>query len=176
MTHIDFNDHLNFLGLKQSEAATLLRVKPRTVRRWQSGEQAIPGAVTELLGAWRQLHAARIPWGADLESIWYGDDDQIRRHQEHDKALINVLERVKARHGPAVPWAVDLKKHTATMPEMTVSFYKLRSGSFSPASYRCRRRPFDRVRDQPHIEDAIAAFHDAITKARTERPDEEWDA
>ncbi len=95
MTNVEFNQHLEALNLKQSDAAALLRVTPRAVRRWQSGEQAIPGTVVELLTVWRQLQAATLPWGADLESIWYGDDDQIRRHQDHDKALAATLERVK---------------------------------------------------------------------------------
>jgi hypothetical protein len=176
MTNLELNQHLEILGLKQSDAATLLRVTPRAVRRWQSGEQVIPGTVAELIIVWRQLHAAQIPWGADLESIWYGDDDQIRRHQEHDRALAALLRRVEARGGPTAPWRVNLKERNAKIGPMVVTFYKLLSRSFSLAHYRRRDREPDPYRDQVLIEDAVAAFAAAVTKARKERPDEEWDA
>ncbi|MGO8844585.1 MAG: hypothetical protein ACLQFI_04455 [Methylocella sp.] len=175
MTGAEFNHNLELLGLKQSDAAALLQVTPRAVRRWQSGEQQVPGTVAELVMIWRQLHAANIPWGADLESIWYGDDDQIRRHQDHDKALAAVLRRVKARGGFAAPWRVNLKEHSATLGQMVVRFYKLSSGSFSLQNYRRGDRERDPYRDQLLIEEAIAAFSAAIGKAKSERPEPEWD-
>jgi hypothetical protein len=175
MTNEEFNEHLRVLGLKQHDAATLLRVTARAVRRWQSGEQKVPGTVAELVTVWRQLHAANIPWGADLESIWYGDDDQIRRHQDHDKALAAVLRRVEERGGPAAPWRVNLKDHSAQLGPMVVRFYKLLSRSFSLASYRRADRAPDPYRDRVLIEDAIAAFSAAVTKVRSDHPGDEWD-
>jgi hypothetical protein len=175
MTSAEFNHHLEILGLKQSDAAAFLRVTPRAVRRWQSGEQRIPATVVELVKAWRQLHAARIPWGADLESIWYGDDDQIRRHQDHALALAALLRRVQARGGPATPWRVKLKERSATLGPITVRFYKLLNDGFSLAHYRRGDMPPDPRRDQPLIEDAVAAFAAAVGKMRTERPGQSWD-
>ena len=175
MTSAEFNRHLEILGLKQTDAAVLLRVTPRAVRRWQNGEQEIPGTVAELVKAWRQLHTRQIPWGASLESIWYGDDDQIRRHQDHNKALAALLSRVEARGGPAAPWRVNLKERSATLGPMVVHFYKLLSRSFSPANYRRRDREPDLYRDQPLIEDAVAAFSRAVSRATAERPGQEWD-
>jgi hypothetical protein len=175
MTNEEFNEHLRVLGLKQHDAATLLRVTARAVRRWQSGEQKVPGTVAELVTVWRQLHAANIPWGADLESIWYGDDDQIRRHQDHDKALAAVLRRVEERGGPAAPWRVNLKDYSAQLGPMVVQFYKLLSGSFSLASYRRADRAPDPYRDRALIEDAVAAFSAAVTKVRSHHPGDEWD-
>lgn len=175
MTNAEFAQHLEALSLKQKDAATLLRVTPRAVRRWQGGEQKIPGTVAELLRAWRQLDAAKIPWGADLESIWYGDDDQIRRHQDHALALAVLLSRVKARGGPPTPWSVNLKEHSATLGLMTVRFYKLLNDGFSLAHYRRSDMRPDPYRDQPLIEDAVAAFAAAVGKARTERPGQSWD-
>ena len=171
----EFSRHLDALGLKQGDAAILLRVTPRAVRKWQVGEQRVPGTVAELVRVWRQLHAAKIPWGADLELIWYGDDDQIRRHQDHDKALGALLERVKARGGQAAPWRINLREHSAVLGKMTVRFYKLASGSFSLANYRRGDMPPDLRRDQPLIEDAVAAFAAAVGKAKAERPSQEWD-
>jgi hypothetical protein len=175
MKNVEFNQHLEALNLKQSDAAALLRVTPRAVRRWQSGEQVIPGTVVELLTVWRQLQAATLPWGADLESIWYGDDDQIRRHQNHDKALAAILQRVKNRGGRPELWRVNLKRHNASLGNMTVNFYRLRSGSFSLAHYRCGDGEPNPHRDQTLIEDAVAAFAAAVGKARKERPGQSWD-
>jgi hypothetical protein len=175
MTNDQFNMCLETLGLKQSDAAALLRVTPRAVRRWQTGEQAVPGYLVELLEAWRQLHDRNIPWGAALEAIWFGEDDQIRLHQDHDKALAAVLQRVRARGGPAAPWRVNLKEHSATLGRMDVGFYKLQSGSFSLANYRRGDREVDGRRDQDLIEDAVAAFAAAVGKAREEHPDRDWD-
>ena len=175
MLYLEFNRHLEYLGLRQVDAAALMRVTPRALRRWQSGEQEIPAPVAELVKVWRQLHLAQIPWGADLESIWYGDDEQIRRHQEHDKALAAILNQVEARGGLTAPWRVNLKEHYAAIGSMVVTFYKLRSGSFSLQNYRRRDREPDPYRDQSLIEEAVAAFAAAVTKARTERPNQEWD-
>ncbi len=172
---MEFNQNLEDLGLKQSDAAILLRVTPRAVRRWQNGEQVIPGTVAELVKVWRQLDAAKIPWGADLESIWYGDDDQIRRHQDHDKALAALLRRVESRGGLASPWRVNLKERSATLGPMVVRFYRLLSGSFSLANYRRGDREPNPHRDQSLIEDAVAAFAAAVGKVRAERPNGNWD-
>ena len=172
----DFNEHLSILGLKQGAAADLLRVTPRAVRRWQNNEQPIPGPIAELVKAWRQLSDAHIPWGPDLASIWFGDDDQIRRVQDHDKALAGILSRVARRGGAPTPWSINLKERNATLgPKLTVSFYRLANGGFSLASYRRSDIPPDPVRDQPLIEDAVAAFAQAVSKAKAERPTQGWD-
>jgi len=166
---------LAMLNLTQADLAARLGVAERTVRRWQAGEQQIPTWVVELLDVWRQLHASGVPWGADLESIWYGDDVQIRRHQDHDKALAALLRRVKARGGPAAPWRINLREHSATLGRMTVRFYKLASNSFSLANYRRGDVPPDARRDHQLIEDAVVAFSEAVSAARTARPNQAWD-
>jgi hypothetical protein len=58
---------------------------------------------------------------------------------------------------------------------MTVSFYRLRSGSFSLAHYRCGAGGPDPRRDQTLIEDAVAAFAAAVSRAVSSRPDKDWD-
>jgi len=176
MTNAEFTQNLAALGLKQNDAAALLRVTPRAVRRWQSGDQEVPGTVAALVKAWCQLHEARIPWSPDLESIWYGDDDQIRRQQDHALALTALLNRVAERGGPPAPWRVNLKERSATLGStMAVRFYRLLNGGFSLASYRRSDLPPDPRRDQPFIEDAVAAFANSVGKAKAERPGREWD-
>ena len=175
MTGDELNHYLESLGLTQADLAARLGVTTRTVRRWQASEQPTPSWVAEVLGAWRQLHTRNLPWGADLESVWYGDDDQIRRHQDHDKALAALLQRVKARGGPSAPWRVNLHDHSATLGPITVRFYRLASNSFSVANYRRGDMPPDAHRDQPLIEDAVAAFAAAVSEARRTRPHQGWD-
>jgi hypothetical protein len=152
---------LRHLGLTQADLAAHLGVTPRSVRRWQAGEQQIPHWVQEIIAVWLQLHERKLPWGADLESVWYGDIDQIDRHMEHDKALAGILARVASRGGPSVPWRINVAVLTATLGKITVRFYRLASGSFSLASYRRGDMPTDAFRDRHMIEDAVASFAEA---------------
>jgi hypothetical protein len=175
MNAAEFNQHLKALNLTQSIAATLLRVDARSVRRWQTGNQEVPAKVADLLKAWRQLAKAHLPWTADMEAILRGDNDQIERHQDYALELDALTERVRARGGPAAPWRIDLKKHSATLGPMTVSFYLLANGGFSPAHYGRADAVPDWGRDRQLIEDAIAAFATAVGNARRERPDRNWD-
>jgi DNA-binding XRE family transcriptional regulator len=175
MINTELTNCLAMLNLTQADLAARLGIAARTVRRWQAGDQPIPTWVVEVLDVWRQLHACGLPWGADLESIWYGDDDQVRRHQDHDKALAALLRRVKARGGPAAPWRINLRERSATLGPMTVRFYKLASNSFSLANYRRGDVPPDARRDQLLIEDAVVAFSEAVSAARTARPNQAWD-
>lgn len=167
MKNTNLKRYLELLNLSQADLAARLGVTTRTVRRWQNDEQPIPLWVTEVLNAWHQLHIRHLPWGADLESIWYGDNDQIRRHQDHDKALAALLQRVKARGGPAAPWRVNLRDSSATLGPITVRFYRLASNSFSLSNYRRSDMAPDAQRDQSLIEDAVAAFAAAISASAT---------
>lgn len=172
---MEFRRSVQMLGLQQVDLAARFGVNSRTVRRWWAGAQPIPAWVTEVLSAWRQLHERQLPWGADLESIWYGDDDQIRRHQSHDKALAALLKRVRARGGACTPWYINLRERRASLGKITVRFYKLKSGSFSLASYRRGDMLPDVGRDWQLIEDAVAAFAEAVSAARAARPKKAWD-
>ncbi len=136
----------------------------------------MPADVAQRLQAWRELSDAELPWTAGIRAIWQGDlDDQVRRHSEHDVALASVLRRVSARGGPATSWQVNLDKGTATLGPITVSFYLLQSGGFSPAHYRrSDELDPDVDRDKHLIEDAIAAFAAAVADARNARPGHYW--
>jgi hypothetical protein len=175
MDAAEFNRHLAFLRLGQTDAAAVLRVAPRTVRRWQNAELDVPDPIAELVRAWRQLARDHIPWRPDLESILHGDDDQIRRHQDHARSLAGLRRRVSNRGGPAAPWRVDLKEHKATLGPMTVQFYHLANGGFSLSSYWRRDRHPDPSRDQHLIEDAVVSFADAVGHALRRRPSRPWD-
>jgi hypothetical protein len=161
MTPAEFRDHLAQLGLTQAEAAELLSVAPRTVRRWvEDGAGDTPGPAEHALRAWVGLQRRGLPWRPGNN-----DAQQIERYREHAIELYELLLRVEKRGGPSGSWTIDLDKGLATLGPMTVAFYKLRDGGFSPASYRRSDMPADPGRDWPLIEDAFAC----IAKAFAER-------
>ena len=161
MTPAEFRDHLAQLGLTQAEAAELLSVAPRTVRRWvEDGAGDTPGPAEHALRAWVGLQRRGLPWRPGNT-----DAEQIARYREHAIELYELLLRVEKRGGPSGSWTIDLDKGLATLGPMTVAFYKLRDGGFSPASYRRSDMPADPGRDWPLIEDAFAC----IAKAFAER-------
>jgi DNA-binding transcriptional regulator YiaG len=49
MTHAEFAKAINDLGLNQLNAAMLLGVHKRTVRRWEYGEREVPPPVANFL-------------------------------------------------------------------------------------------------------------------------------
>jgi transcriptional regulator with XRE-family HTH domain len=165
MTNGEFSRHLQLLGLRQADAAVLLRVTPRTIRRWEKGEQPVPDSLADLLQAWRRLHQAELPWAADFDSILAEDDKQLRLQQDHARWLDAIRERVAARGGPAMPWRVDLRRHTATLGPATLSFYALLNGSFSLANYHRRDGAPDTERDRQMIEDAVVCISAAVGEA-----------
>lgn len=163
MTAPELRLTLSRLDLTQGEAAQLLGVASRTVRRWLEGED-IPGPAEQALRAWIRLHERNLPWRPDTESIVQDDQDQIARHRAHAIRLDELLARVEARGGPRVPWSVDRGRHIATLGPMVVSYYKLASGSFSLANYRRKDSDPDVQRDWEAIEDAAASIARALRK------------
>lgn len=168
MTRAEFQTCLNRLGLSRTEAARLLSVSPRSVRRWVEKPAEIPGPAEQALRAWMQLHRMGLPWRPDGVAI--GDSDpekiaeQIAIYRQHVIELAELIRKVKARGGPAAPWHVDLKKRQATLGPVWVSFYPLRDGGFSPSHYgRNDDRP-NLERDWTLLEDAFACIANAIPK------------
>ena len=160
MTATEFRNYLAQLGLSQIEAAQLLSVAPRTVRRWaEDGNSDIPGPVEHALRAWIGLQKRGLPWRP-------GDDDaeQIARFREHSIDLYELLLRVERRGGPSGSWTVDLDKGVAKLGPMSVSFYKLVNGGFSPGSYRRSDSHPDVQRDWPLLEDAFACIAKAFAE------------
>ena len=154
---------LSRLELSPSEAAQLLGVAPRTIRRWLDGED-IPGPAEQALRAWIRLHDRNLPWRPDTEFVVQDDQDQIARHRAHAIQLDELLARVEGRGGPRVPWSVDRGRQIATLGPMEVSYYRLANGSFSLANYRRKDGEPDVQRDWEAIEDAAASIAQAMKK------------
>ena len=164
MSSAEYMDHLSALKLTQPEAAQLLGVSERTVRRWTDGE-AVPGPVEAALRAWRRLDQRYLPWRPDAVSVFHDDQDQISRIRDQDQLLDALMREVEARGGPKTPWSVDLVKQRATLGPAEVSFHRLEQGGFSPTSYRrVDRTPSDA--DRPDIQDACYCIAQAIARSR----------
>ena len=162
MTSAELRSHLSQLGMSQGEAASLLGVNPRTLRRWLEGEE-LSGPPEHALRAWLALHKRGMGWRPDSTFIDNDDVEQIARFRQHAIDLHEMLERVRQRGGPIAPWKVEVSKCKATLGQMEVSFYKLPNGGFSPQSYRRNDVPADPVRDQPFLEDAYACIAAALS-------------
>ena len=160
MRPADVRQHLQLLNLSPAEAAELLGVGLRTVRRWTAPDQlgeaeAIPGAAEAALRAWLKLHRLGLSWRADASALASAQAAVADSHEANARALHAVLERVRARRGPATQWDVDLARCRATLGKMTVSFYRLQGGGFTPQSFRrSDGAAIDLERDQALLEDA----------------------
>jgi transcriptional regulator with XRE-family HTH domain len=153
MTSNELQEYLTLLGLEQAEAAQLLSVSPRTLRRWLDGEE-VPGPVEQAFKAWRRLHDRKLIWRPDTVSIIEDDQGQIAGHRNHAIELSEALRRVEERGGPRMPWLVDRQGCRAILGPMEVTFHKLASGSFSLANYRRSDSYPDVQRDREFIDDA----------------------
>lgn len=163
LTNKEIVGYLERLDISQTEAAQLLGVTPRTVRRWIAGGQDISGPAEQALRAWLRLNDMLMPWHPNSVSILEEDIEQIAAHRNHAIELSALLTRVEKRGGPAAPWVVDLEKSKATLGPISVSFYKLRNGGFSPQLYTRRDIDPDRERDWGLIEDAFYCIAQAIS-------------
>jgi hypothetical protein len=165
VTRDELDDHLSFLKVSPPEAAQLLGISPRTLRRYFEGED-VPGPIEAALRAWRSLQERHLPWKPDTVSIVVNDQDQIERHLKHAEEFAALLKRVEARGGPKNPWTVDFLKCAASFGPLEVGFYKLQNEGFSLSTFRRRDRAPDLARDMPDIEDAAYCIADTFAKAR----------
>jgi hypothetical protein len=165
MTKEDLVDHLSALHLDSIEAAQLLGVSPRTLRRWLEGEP-IPGPAEAALHAWRTLAERHLPWKPDSLSILEDDQDQIQRHNRHTQEIAKLIEHVEKRGGEKNPWTVDIGRGTATFGPFEVGFYKLQSEGFSLSNYRRKDQAPDMETDREFIEDATYCISKAFAKAK----------
>lgn len=153
MNSDEVQHHLSRLGLSQTEAAQLLGVAPRTIRRWLDGEE-IPGPVEQAIRAWVRLAERNSPWRPDSASIVEDDQEQIAQLRTHAIGLSDLLARVEARGGARLPWIVDRERCRAILGPMEVSYYKLANGGFSLSNYTRKDGNPDVQRDREFIEDA----------------------
>jgi len=165
MSNTEFAEHLSVLRLTLPEAAQLLGVSERTVRRWSDGE-GVPGPVEAALRAWLRLDQQYLPWKPDAVSILGNDQAQISRIRDHDHLLDALMREVEARGGPQTFWSVDLVKQRATHGPAEVGFHLLEQGGFSPISYRRVDRPGSHDTDLFEIQDACYCIAQAIARAR----------
>lgn len=163
MTANEFGQLLLRLGLAPGEAAQLLSVTPRTVRRWLDGEE-VSGPAEQAIRAWIRLHDRHLPWRPDSALITENDQDQIARHRSHAIILNEIIARVEARGGARLPWSVDWDRGQATLGPMEVSFYKLPNGGFSLGTYRRKNGDPDVDRDREIIDDAVYCIAQALKK------------
>ena len=167
MTKIEFHHCLRSLDLTVPEAALLLSVSARTMRRWAEQPADIPGPAEQALRAWTRLEIKGLAWRPDAIAIGESNDDEIAEQfalqRQHAIDLDALLRKVAARGGPVAPWVVDLDKNRADLESISVSFYRLRNGGFSPATYRRSDEALSDIeRDWPLIEDAFACIANAI--------------
>jgi hypothetical protein len=164
-----FEDTLTYLGLDHAEAAKLLGVSTRTLRRWLEGEE-IPGPAQAALRAWRALHARHLAWKPDAISIFEDDQAQLARAREHAQEIAHLIKVVEERGGIRDPWSVSMAKCLATFGPFEVGFYKLANGSFSFSSYRRLDGRPDLERDRPYLEDAAYAIMRAFSRIAAAQP------
>ena len=169
MTTIELQQCLTCLGLSDTEAAKLLSVDPRTIRRWKEKPDELSGPAEQALRAWMRLEVLGLSWRPDGVALGMDDPEkvakQIAAHRSHAIALDATLKRVKERGGPAAPWEVDLANRRATLGGMRISFYALRNGGFSPNTYSRSDIEADMVRDKTLIEDGYAAIAREVARA-----------
>lgn len=164
MTREELQQHFLRLDLHPDEAALLLDVAGRTVRRWLIEGETIPGPAEQAVLAWVRLHDAHLPWRPDAASIVNNDQRQIAIHRAHAVEQAAMLERVESRGGPKVSWDVDLATNTAQLGPIRVSFYRLQNGGFSLANYRRTDGLPDPERDAELIDDAAYCIAKTLKK------------
>jgi hypothetical protein len=163
MTGGQFEQCLLRLGLSVDEAAQLLSVTPRTVRRWLEGED-VSGPAEQAVRAWIRLHDHHLPWRPDSASVLHDDQDQIARLRSHAIGHAELLARVAARGGPRLPWSVDWDSGRATLGPVEVAFHKLLNGNFSLSTYRRKDSAPDTDRDRELLEDAAYCISRELEK------------
>ncbi len=171
MNALELSTTLERLGLEPAEAAQLLSVAPRTMRRWLLEGEEIPGPAIVALRAWRAMHERNLTWKPDAQSLFDDDQDQIARYRKHIVDLDAALKRVEQRGGPASFWAVDLSKNAAIFGPYEVHFYQLKSeAGFSLSSYRRRDAPPNLSHDMPLLEDAVYCIAKTVAMTRVAVP------
>jgi len=152
------------LNLTQTEAAQLLGVDPRTVRRWVEGAE-IPGPAEQALRAWSRLNDHNLPWRPDSVAVVNDDLEAIATQRAEAIGIEALLERVEQRGGPIFPCDVDMEKCRATFGPHELTYQMSSGGRFAPSAYIRKDTAPDTERDKTFIEDAIFCIAQAIRKS-----------
>jgi hypothetical protein len=170
MTRSELVAALDELDVTQIEAAQLLSVDARTLRRWLEPPNEVPGPAEQALRAWLRLQRRGLSWRPDVQELGEHSPEEIAQqvalHRNHALELDAVLRKVESRGGPVAPWQVDLAKNRARLGPIIISFYRLKllSNGFSPAFYRRTDGPSSMERDWPLIEDGFACIATALAE------------
>lgn len=164
MSREEFADALTELGIDASEAAQLLRVSARSVRRWLEDE-AVPGTAEAAVKAWMALRRHGLAWRPDSMLVFQTESDDARRKAANAGLLRQLLLEVDASGGPRTHWRVDLAKERATFNAAEVSFEVFDQGGFQPWTYHRRDRA-PSTDDLSDIRDACYCIAQALAGAR----------
>lgn len=168
MTQYELRSALSQLQLTETELADFLSVTPRTVIRWLDGSSKISGSSQNTIHAWLRLYNQKSAWRPG--DIGFNDDDskyadKMASERNEYIGLKKVIENIEKRGGPKLPWKVDIDRGIARLESIEISFYRLISGGFSPASYRRTDDVIpDIKRDSALIEDGWACINIALAK------------
>lgn len=166
MNKISLAGCLKQLDLSNEEAAHLLSVDIRTIKRWLDGaDEKIPGPVDQAIYAWLRLQHYGIPWKP--HEISYGENqpdfwDQVVLFRKYAVQVSDILKRVEEKGGPSAPWEVNLRSRIATLGPLRISFDRLSNDNFSIAMYSRSDRRADLDRDRHLIEDAFACIAEKL--------------
>lgn len=165
MTPDEARQALDDLGLSIDQAARLMRVTTRTMRRYFDGDSddretaaVVPGAVEQALRAWLALHERGLPWRPDARPLEGFEPEQLARMNMLKQHVLACVWRVRDAGGPTLPWDIDADLGLARLGTLSLHFYVLPSGGFVPQSYSRQDKAPDLERDRPHLEDGIAAI------------------
>lgn len=86
----DFLKDLDELGLTHVDAAKLLSVNVRTVRRWAKNPDKIPGATEKVVQAWLRLYRIGMSWRPDGLDVIGTDYSQI--DEPHAKEIRKLVQ------------------------------------------------------------------------------------
>lgn len=139
MTPAEVCEHLQLLGLSPVQAAKLLGVGLRTMRRWtdpgeadaqasdsQAGQGgSIPGPAEQALRAWLKLHRLGLSWRPGAEPLTSAGVTGGAGSALEAARLASMLQRVRERGGPAEPWDIDLGRGLARLGVRRVSFCRV---------------------------------------------------
>lgn len=162
MTADEARQALDTLGLTREQAARLLRITDRTLRRYLEDDSeeggGIPGPVEQALLAWLALNERGLPWRPDALPLNTFLPEHLARLNMLRQHVLECVERVDGRGGSNLPWDIDEQRGVAKLGTMSLYFYVLPSGGFVPQGYARSDKAPDLERDKSHLEDGIAAI------------------